>query len=368
MKETLSAFEVHVLVNELNEQLQKSKIEQIYLLEDKDLIIQFHIPSVGKKILRAKVPDFFYLTNQKPETPATPHGFCLFLRKYLKQARLQEVKQLEFERIINLIFQAKEKTYQLLLEFIPPGNIILCDAENKVLSPLETQQWKDRTIRGGVQYTYPKKERSFLALDEKELNELIETSKKDSLVKILALDLGLGGEYAEYLCREAKLEKTKKLLSREEVKELYHCIQQLKKKRICPIITKQREIYPFALMEEAEPAKTTTFSEALDSILTTKVEKKKQTEQELVLKKTSDKQQKIVEMQKLNKLRLEQEYEFFQRKGELIYQNYLLVRDILEQLKEARKTMSWQEIKGKLTAHKIIKQINEKDNEIIVEL
>ena len=56
------------------------------------------------------------------------------------------------------------------------------------------------------------------------------------------------------------------------------------------------------------------------------------------------------------------------RSCEIIYENYQLISDILAQFKAARKTMSWQDIKKKLKGHKIIKQINEKDNQAVIEL
>ena len=57
-----------------------------------------------------------------------------------------------------------------------------------------------------------------------------------------------------------------------------------------------------------------------------------------------------------------------QRTGELIYENYQLVKDILTQIQEARKKYTWQEIKQKLKDHDIIKEVNEKTGELILEL
>ena len=79
-------------------------------------------------------------------------------------------------------------------------------------------------------------------------------------------------------------------------------------------------------------------------------------------KSTISKQQKIIDMQLKQKAKLEEDYAACNKKAEALYQHYQQVQHLLEQLKEARKTMSWQEIKEKLKSHKIIKNINEKNN------
>jgi len=56
------------------------------------------------------------------------------------------------------------------------------------------------------------------------------------------------------------------------------------------------------------------------------------------------------------------------RKAEIIYEKYSLIKEVIEQIKQARKRYSWQEIKEKLKGHKLIKEINEKEKKIILEL
>ena len=68
--------------------------------------------------------------------------------------------------------------------------------------------------------------------------------------------------------------------------------------------------------------------------------------------------QKIIEAQSKRKDELEKSSAQDQRKGELLYEQYALLSDILSQIKEARKNLSWDEIKEKLKGHKIIKRIN----------
>ena len=56
------------------------------------------------------------------------------------------------------------------------------------------------------------------------------------------------------------------------------------------------------------------------------------------------------------------------QKGELIYQNYQLIKEILDELNKASKKYSWKEIKEKLKGHKVIKEVNEKERKVIIEV
>ena len=73
MKTSISSIELACLVKEF-QSLIDGKVNKIWLLE-KELVIQLHIPNLGKKFLRIRSPDVVYLTDYKPETPEKPHGF-----------------------------------------------------------------------------------------------------------------------------------------------------------------------------------------------------------------------------------------------------------------------------------------------------
>jgi len=55
-------------------------------------------------------------------------------------------------------------------------------------------------------------------------------------------------------------------------------------------------------------------------------------------------------------------------RAEIFYTNYNLIQNIITELKKARKKYSWKEIKEKLKDHKIIKDINEKEGKITIEI
>ncbi|RLE38566.1 hypothetical protein DRJ17_03580 [Candidatus Woesearchaeota archaeon] len=371
MKQELPALELHYIIKEL-QILIGAKVDQIYQPDKKDIYIQFHKTGAGRLILRI-TPNFVYLSSAKQSSPQPP-GFCRFLRKYLKNARVNEIKQIDFERIIQITFSTKEKNYIMIIELIPPGNVILCETDFTIRSPLETQSWKDRTIRGGIRYSYPKLKCNTLTLTKDKLEQIIKESKRDSIVKTLAIDLALGGTYAEELLLISKIKKDKKHLSNNDVSSIYDAIRKIKNKEINAQIVKQnnrvKDITPFKLKLyknfKQEPQES--FNKALDTVLTEVQEKKREKKQLTTQEKEIKKQEKIIKLQqkKLEELQLALKENI--KKGDLLYQNFNLVQDIIYQINEACKSLSWQEIKKKLKNHKILKEINEKEKTITLEL
>ncbi len=98
MKKELSTIEIKFLVDELKKEIEKSRIDRIYQIDNKDFIIQIHQQNKGKILLRI-TQKFIWLTKEKPEMPESISGFCSFLRKYLEGMIIEEVKQYNSERI-----------------------------------------------------------------------------------------------------------------------------------------------------------------------------------------------------------------------------------------------------------------------------
>ena len=78
--------------------------------------------------------------------------------------------------------------------------------------------------------------------------------------------------------------------------------------------------------------------------------------------------QRIIEGQKQTLEKLKEEEKELRAKGELIYHKYNLIKEILDELNKASKKHSWKEIKEKLKGHKIVKEVNEKDRKIVIDI
>ncbi len=151
-KKSISSLELTVLVQEL-QPIVHSKISQIYHQQDKEVLLQLHLPGKGKHLLRIIPGKFLCLTNKK-ETTTTPTGFCMQLRKHLDGAFLQSLSQPGSERIVVLKLE-KKNTFYLIIELFSKGNIIVTDEQYLIIGVLEQQTWKDRTLKPGEKYIFP---------------------------------------------------------------------------------------------------------------------------------------------------------------------------------------------------------------------
>jgi len=364
MKTELSSLDLHYLLKEFNV-LIGGKINKIYQNEN-EFLFEFHVPNVGKKFIKLLLPKLIFLTQEKKDYEESK-GFCIVLRKQLNNFRLREIKQVDFERILEFEFE-KEQKIKLIIELFAQGNIILCDENYKIINAYLFHKWKDREIKKGRVYSHPKREHNFLDLKKEELKEIIESSDKENIVKTLAIELGLGGLYSEELCLLAKIDKTKKKLTDSEILNLYRVVTELKEKKINAVLYANNEIAPFLLKQfkNSEYKKYDFFNEDISSNIASEGMKER---------KISEKFQK--ELEKISRIIDEQEktikgfgnsIEENERKGQLIYEKYQLVDSILKEMNEIRKKHSWKEIKEKLENHKLVKEINEKEGKIVIEL
>ena len=373
MKTQLSSLEINYLVKEL-QTLIDSKIDKIYHPSKSELILNLHSPKIKKQSLQIKVPNSIYLTTYVPQSHE-PSEFCMFLRKKLNNARIRKINQLESERIIELDIETKEDNYKLIIEMFAKGNILLTK-NNEILSAIYYQKFKDRTIRPKIKYQYPKREYNFLNLELKQIKELLKKSNKESLVKSLALDLGLGGTYSEEVCYLAKIDKNLKTneLNRKKAEDVLKAINKLIKTKLNPrIIYKNNEvkdIVPIKLnfYKDLKYKEFKNYNEALNYYFTEEHEKQKIFAKKQTHKKELDKIEDIIKKQQQKIKQLINQEKHNKKTAEIIYEKYQLINNILTEIKKARNKLSLKEIKAKLKNHKIIKDLNEKDKTILIEI
>ncbi|MDT8358337.1 MAG: NFACT family protein, partial [Methanomicrobiaceae archaeon] len=142
-----------------------------------------------------------HLTGTLPEAPAAPSGFAMFLRKYLLGGKVLGFRQMGLQRIFEIEVGKRDTTYHLVIELFDEGNMVLCDAEWTIAKPLWHHRFRDREVVPGVRYMVP-------GMDHipgpEELAEILRGSDRD-IVRTCAVDLMLGGEYAEEVCRRARI-------------------------------------------------------------------------------------------------------------------------------------------------------------------
>lgn len=341
MKIELSSLDLYFLMPELKV-LEGSRVDRIYHSKENksELIISTYVSNVGKKILRIIIPRIIFIDDSK-ENAGTPTGLCMILRKYLEGSRIRKIEQKEIERIITITFENKGINYTLIIELFNKGNIIFLDNQNKILNLLEFQHWQDRELKVGITYTFPKSSINPLKLSKKDFLEKIKNSDKDSIVKTLAIDLSIGGKYAESILDFSKIDKKTVMKKDSEIESLYEKFIEFIQKKSKPTIF-QGKIYPFKMVDEAE--EFNTISEILTKYYNISVNSQKETES----RKFADKIIKIIEEQEKKLKEFNSETEENQKIGEEIYSKYSEIKEILEIIKSARKKYGQKEILEKI--------------------
>ncbi len=369
MKSELASMEVGVVVNEL-EGLVGAKIDKIYQLKDKDVVLQLHKPNVGKLKVRITPPRAVFLTEQQLEYPEKPMNLCLQLRKHLEGGKVLSVDQLESERIIVFKIGSASRSFHFFIELFSKGNLILSDENLVIVAVAERQIWSDRRILPGIEYRPPRKKINFFDANPESLVEIFDSSDRDSLVKSLAMDIGLGGVYSEEICLIAGLEKGRKpnLVDKKDAEKIVEAINALMSEGVNPSIVYEGNsavsVVPFDIKvyKGKEFRHFETFSKALDHYYS--IEFKEPSASDRRIEQLSH----ILEEQESMMAIINNDIGENTTKGDAIYHNYQAVKEILDELVKARKKYSWKEIKEKLKGHKVIKEIDEKQGKVVVEL
>ncbi|XP_030508734.2 uncharacterized protein LOC115723399 [Cannabis sativa] len=85
----------------------------------------------------------------------TPSGFTLKLRKHIRTRRLEDVRQLGYDRIVLFQFGLGASAYYVILELYAQGNIILADSDFTVLTLLRSHRDDDKGVAIMSRHRYP---------------------------------------------------------------------------------------------------------------------------------------------------------------------------------------------------------------------
>lgn len=365
----LSSLDLHFLLEELLV-LKDSRIDKIYQPEKGKIIFSFYKTNAGKRILKINVGQSLFLVDEKEKYDEIL-GFGMLLRKHLDGRFLYDIAQIEPERIIRLSFKAKDDKKHLYLEFFGKGNAILCSEHSVIINALVHHEFRERAVKPKLKYVYPVMNYNLFGINENQLKELLKNSKKESIVVSLAVELGLGGVYSEEICLLSNIDKGKKpgALENSEIGKILENIEKVIDKKIeAQAIFQGSDLvdaipFAFEFYKNNEKKYFSAFSQALDFFYS-QFKEIKETKFDKRLKEL----QRIIEQQKAAIEELKIQERELREKGELIYHKYGMVKEVLDELNKAGKKYSWKEIKEKLKGNKVVKELNEKERKVVMEV
>lgn len=386
MKSVLSSIDLVCVIRELAA-LKGALVKKIYHVGDE---LVFHLYHEGeKKALRVIIGKLIHLTEYVKENPRVPSNFCMYLRKYLNGARLATIKQPRLERVVTLGFVKGGGVTKLVLELFSSGNAIVTSENDMIKQCLKVQRFTARTIKPREQYQLPPADYDLSTPDFIEFKRLVKSSNKDELVKALAVEVGLGGAYAEEACLQAGIDKTINpgLTPEDELKKCYDEVLKLVKKakyeslsprvvlegeRVIDAVPFELEFYQSKKQREFE-----TYNQALDFFYARSerlsFEEKKE---EIVHDKRERIKNKIKERRDYVE-ELKREARELKSKAFAIKNNMYTIESIINSLLKARENdYSWSEIKQMIekeqdegsTNASLIKELKPGENKIIIDL
>ena len=219
---SFDGFFLHHLTKELQDELLYGRIQKVNQPFEHELVLTIRNNRKNYKMLLSPHPVFgrLQITKTDFQNPQTPNTFTMIMRKYLQGAVIENITQIENDRVLEIAFSNKNEIgdnikVTLVVEIMGKhSNIILIDkAESKIIESIKHigfSQNSYRTILPGSTYIAPPKtdaKNPFTVSDEK-LFEILQT--EDLAPRHLQkLFQGLGRDTAENLAAQLSDDKLK---------------------------------------------------------------------------------------------------------------------------------------------------------------
>ncbi|MCB5132619.1 NFACT family protein [Streptococcus mutans] len=219
---SFDGFFLHHLTKELQEQILWGRIQKVNQPFEQELVLTIRNNRQNYKLLLSAHPIFgrVQLTKTDFQNPQSPNTFTMIMRKYLQGALIENIEQIENDRILEMSISNKNEIgdqikVTMIIEIMGKhSNIILLDKnEGKIIESIKHigfTQNSYRTILPGSRYLAPPKiqaQNPFTISDET-LFEILQTEDlaANNLQKLFQ---GLGRDTAAELSQRLKTDTFK---------------------------------------------------------------------------------------------------------------------------------------------------------------
>ena len=134
MKTRFSTLDIGFELSEL-QKLVGMRVNKVYDVDHKTYILKLHRPQ-EKAVLLLESGIRIHSTRFEWPKNEHPSGFSMKLRKHLANKRLESIKQLGVDRVIDLTFGSADAAYHIILELYDKGNLVLTDHQYLILNIL----------------------------------------------------------------------------------------------------------------------------------------------------------------------------------------------------------------------------------------
>jgi predicted ribosome quality control (RQC) complex YloA/Tae2 family protein len=212
----LTGFEVLALIKEIDSSLHGTYVNNIYSIGDSQLL-RLRKPGGGDVWLVGSPVLGAWVSTRVSERAETTE-FTSRLRGELERARFMKARQEDFDRVFELTFGEDEETRRLIIELMPPGNIIVTDGKGRILLLKQEVRSPSRRLRRGLFYVPPAQRRATPASVDAELVRTMMKAEK-TVGKAVGKHVSLPRKYIAEVLRRLSLEEnapSSSLQGREE--------------------------------------------------------------------------------------------------------------------------------------------------------
>ena len=349
MKKEMSSFDVRSIATELS-QLEGAHMDKIFQWGAGNVLFRINVQGEGKKDLFFKDKKWLYSPAQKPETPIQPTSFATYLRKYIDNARIGKVRQIGFDRVIEMELLKADAEYKLIFEIFGGGNVLLVK-DGIIDTCLIQKTMRDRKVRPNEEYIWPQPRFNPIESTEDDFKTAFRESEADC-VRTLATAVNLGGQYAEEVCKRSGVDKTlpAKDVPDDMLSKMYLEVKDIVKHVIdVPETTaylKDGKIEDFAPIQMAshddlESKGFDSMSAVIDAFVNQIAEEEEENyvdPEVLKLNRRITKQEETVDEYRMR-------CDELKKKAEALYSDYQKVSQLLEVLNEQSKKLTWEKLK-----------------------
>ncbi len=319
---------IEKLTEELNETLSGGRIQKIYQLTDTDFLWMVRTYAGTHKLFMSVSTSMprIHITNFKYDTPDTPAGFCMLLRKHFESGIIKSIGTINRDRLIDITVETKNELGEIahlhgIIEILGRYvNLILTDEHktiidaHKKISPFEG---KKRPILRGIPYEPPASDK-IDPHDQQSITlffrENPDPTHKDILKNIKGFSPQLSRAFIKHMHANPG--------------DPYHAFKSFINTKPDPVIAKidgKRKFHYFDIFEDGEKTHFDTLSELLDEFYykTGKEERLRQVSRTIVRFVNREYERNVNKKEKLYKdMREAMKNETLRMKGDLIIQHF----------------------------------------------
>ena len=201
-KQRMTVLDIRASLAHIQSSIVGCRVNNVYDINAKTYLLKLQKSGTKERlVLESGVR--FHTTRFTCDKGLVPSGFAMKLRKHLRHRRLESVKQLGIDRLIDFTFVGGDESFHLILELYAAGNVILTDANYSILTLLRVHE--DASAGGGAGQVYAVRStfdtsfaRPFLRCTIEQVNEILASAPAENCMKIVTRRTDFGPALIEH--------------------------------------------------------------------------------------------------------------------------------------------------------------------------